>query len=190
MPDDLVKSARELENHYDIDTIFVNMGLRRLPRVRATGQPDDFNSFQRVVVGPDRDYGGGWLLSSLATPAAAPPGKQLITFMYCSGGSLYKRHLPFKSFSEAKELITLRTIGCARNYYADLDEITEWMSYKYHKAPSQLGWCFTPVDKAPVRCPTVDGLYFVSGSTEVEGLYQDIEAHAALVATNMILNGR
>ncbi len=187
LPDGLVKNAKELERCYDIDTIFVNMGLNRLPTVKATGKQDDYGSFQRVVVGPDRDYGGGWLLSSLATPTAAPPGKQLITFMYCSGGSIYEKHPPFKSFSEAKEKITSTTITCGQNYYSDLEEITEWISFNYHKAPSQLGWCFTPIEKAPVKCPTVEGLYFVSGSTEVSGLYQDLDAHSALVATNMIL---
>jgi phytoene dehydrogenase-like protein len=187
LPGDLVKNARKLENEYDIDTVFVNMGLSRLPTVKTSGKQDDYASFQRVVVGPDRDYGGGWLLSSLATPTVAPLDKHLITFMYCSGGSIYQKHPPFKSFSEAKEKITSRTVACARNYYADLDQITEWTSFKYHKAPSQLGWCFSPIEKAPVKCPSVEGLYFVSGSTEVSGLYQDIDAHAALLATNMIL---
>ena len=190
LAEDLVRNARRLEKSYDIDTIFVNMGLSRLPTIRASGKQDDYASFQRVVVGPDRDYGGGWLLSSLATPTAAPPDKHLITFMYCSGGSIYEEHPPFKSFSEAKEEITGTTMACARNYYLDLDEISEWASFKYHKAPSQLGWCFSPIEKAPVKCPTIEGLYFVSGSTEVEGLYQDIDAHSALVATNMILNTR
>jgi len=161
----------------------------RLPTVKASGKLDDYASFQRVVVGPDRDYGGGWLLGSLATPTVAPPDKHLITFMYCSGGSIYEKHPPFKSFSEAREKITRTAMACARNYYLDLDEISEWTSFKYHKAPSQLGWCFSEIEKAPVRCPTVDGLYFVSSSTEVTGLYQDIEAHSALVATDMILNG-
>jgi len=188
LPDDLVTNVRMLEKSYDIDTVFVNMGLNRLPTVKATGKKDDYASFQRVVVGPDRDYGGGWLLSSLATPTVAPPGRHLITFMYCSGGSIYEKHPPFQSFSEAKEKITSRTVACARNYYSDLDQITEWTSFKYHKAPSQLGWCFSPIEKAPVKCPSVEGLYFVSGSTEVAGLYQDIDAHSALQATRMILS--
>lgn len=130
------------------------------------------------------------MICSLATPTAAPPGKHLITFLYCTGGNLDEVNPPFSSFAEARDKITSTAITCARDYYSDLDEITEWVSFSYHKGPSEVGWFFSPVERAPVECPTIEGLYFVGSTTEVAGSYQDLEAHAALIATEMILNQR
>jgi phytoene dehydrogenase-like protein len=190
LPEDLVENARALEQNYNVDTVLVNMGLSRLPTVRATGKPDDWGGWQRAVMGEDRVYGGGWLICSLATPTAAPPGKHLITFLYCTGGNLDESNPPFSSFAEARDKITSTAITCARDYYSDLDEITEWVSFTYHKGPSEVGWFFSPVERATVECPTIEGLYFVGSTTEVAGSYQDLEAHAALIATEMILNQR
>jgi phytoene dehydrogenase-like protein len=190
LPQQLVESAREFEQSWNLDTVMVYMGLSGVPTVRETGQPDDFDGFQRVVVGSEREYGGGWILSSLASPTAAPEGKQLITFIWCTSGNIDPKDPPFKSFAQAKEKILSTAIACARDYYSDLDEITEWTSFNYYKGGGCIGWNFSPAERAPVRCPTIEGLYFVGSSTELPSQVQDRDAQSALIATEVILGGR
>jgi phytoene dehydrogenase-like protein len=185
-PRELVDDARKLEQ-YNIDTMVVNMGLSRLPTIRQTGKTDDYTGFHRVVVGPKREYAGGWLIGSISSVKQAPPGKHLLNAVWCTGGVLAKGYEPFKSYAEAKDKIVNNTLACIRHYYSDIDEITEWVSFHLHKPPSDVGWSFSPVPRVPVKCPSIEGLYFVGTSTEVTGAYQDMDAHSALIATDMIL---
>jgi len=73
-----------------------------------------------------------------------------------------------------------------RQYYSDLDEITEWTSYQWYKIwPTASYWKPTP--KSPLQLDGLEGFYFVGQTTEVDGSYQDVEANAALQVTDLIL---
>src|SRR5262249_34790410 len=69
--------AAALAEH-EADRVGWVAGLRRLPRVRATGQPEDPAGWNRLLRGPERRYHGGWHLPSLTSSHAAPPDRHLL----------------------------------------------------------------------------------------------------------------
>jgi phytoene dehydrogenase-like protein len=184
MPRDLVDRARRLEG-FGGDVMLLCLGLSRLPTVRTTGRQDDSPSFNRVYRGPQRGYGGGWWIPTAVAKSQAPAGKHLIELAFGTSGPGCVGYEPFKSFAEGKARID-PSYEYMHQYYSDLDEVTEWKTYNWLKAPVVCE-VWKPVLRAPVKAPNIDGLYFVDCTTEVDGQEQDIAANAALQATQMIL---
>lgn len=185
LPDELVENLRKLQR-YNGDAATINLGLTRLPTVRATGEPDSYAGWNRVLQGQDRRYGGGWHIPSLISHKTAPVGWHLLTAVFGTSGRGYPGIEPFESLADAQSRLD-PIIDYAREYYRDLDEIIEFKTYHIIPAPTTQGATWKAIRKAPVEAPTVSGLYFVANTTEVGGTYHDIEANAALQATSLIV---
>jgi phytoene dehydrogenase-like protein len=186
LPADLVARARKLEG-FGGDLLLMCLGLSRLPTIRATGVQDNSPTFNRVMRGPKRSYGGGWWIPSAVAKSQTPPGRHLIELAFGTAGPGCEGHEPFKSFAEAKAKME-PTYEYMRKYYSDLDEITEWKTYNLIKRPTVCE-VWKTVERAPVQAPNIEGLYFVECTTEVDGQEQDIAANAALQATEIIIDG-
>ena len=138
------------------------------------------------MVGPERDYMSGWFIPSLVEERSAPEGKHLLVIAWATSGPAAPVHQPFRSFADAREKLD-RVFGYASEFYEDLEDCIEWRNYKWCKAPSCAGYYWKGIRRAPVAAPDVDGLFLVSNAAEVQGIYQDIEAHAGLQAADLIL---
>ncbi len=187
-PRDLLENARKLEQ-YNGDEMCINMGLSRLPMVRATGRPETYVGFNRILRGPERVYGSGWWINSQTSKKQAPKGKHLFATGWGTAGPGCQGFEPFRTFQEAKAKVDT-ILDYARRYYKNLDDVTEWMTYNLVKAPTTIGFLWKPILRIPLQVPDIRGLYLVGATAEVEGCYQDIQANSALQVTDLILQGR
>lgn len=185
LPEDLVKNARKASRHQG-DVMTYNAGLSRMPTIRADNRVEDFNGWNRVQRGPDWEYNGGWFFPSLTSDLMAPKGKHIVCAEHGSNGPG-----AFKNFKEAKGHVD-RLVSYMREYYKDLEEVTEWEGYFLNKGPTIADWVFTGVPGAPMKAPTIEGLYFVGETVEVPGGFvglHDIDAKSAMDVADMILEG-
>src|SRR5262249_29682410 len=76
-------AAAEALKAYRADLLGWHAGLRRLPRIRATGAVEDHPGWNRFLLGGPgaRRYAGGYHLPSLTSRSAAPPGKHLLSWV-------------------------------------------------------------------------------------------------------------
>lgn len=185
-PDPFVRNAWALRD-YSGDTACMNIGLGKLPTRRADGEVEDQAVWNRIVLGPERDYMSGWYIPSMIEEKSAPEGKHLMVIGWATSGPASPVHRPFASFAEAKGKLD-RVLAYARGFYEDLEDCIEWRNYKWCKAPSCAGYYWKKTSRAPVAAPSVDGLFLVSNAAEVEGIYQDIEAHAGIQAADRVLS--
>jgi phytoene dehydrogenase-like protein len=186
-PKEVVENAKRLDR-YNGDMMTLNAGLSRLPTIRADNKPEDFAGWNRILRGPERAYGSGWVIPTLTSEKQAPKGKHLFHAAWGTGGPGCVGNEPFRSFSEAKAKVDT-VLEYAYQYYKDLEDVIEWVTYNWHKAPTAVGYSWKNVQRAPLKAPTIEGLYFVGSSVEVDGFFQDIDAHSALEATELILKG-
>ncbi len=159
---------------HELPTTALYLGLKEIPRKRD-GVVEDWIGWNRLLVGDDRTYGGGWFIPSLASKRSAPEGKHLLEAVY--GG-------PASYGNGKKALDTL--LEYIKAYYPGIESLIEWQQVQYHTSPSTTGWSFSGSERVPVEGP-LQGLFMVSSTSEVQGSYQEIEAHAALLAADTIL---
>jgi phytoene dehydrogenase-like protein len=167
------QQAYSTKNH-ELPTTALYLGLKELPR-KQNGLHEDWTGWNRLLKGDDRTYGGGWFIPSLASRRSAPEGKHLLEAVY--GG-------PASYGNGKKALQTL--LEYIKAYYPGIESLIEWQKVQYHTAPSTTGWSFSGRERVPVEGP-LRGLFMVSTTSEVQGSYQEIEAHAALQAADAIL---
>ncbi|MFH2044690.1 MAG: FAD-dependent oxidoreductase [Pseudomonadota bacterium] len=172
-PADMVKNARKLETGYVGDFWCKNIGISRLPTIRATGKTDQYIGYNQVLF----DKTIGWSIPSLSSKKAAPKGKHLL----CLNGTT-KVHGNFAS-SKADAVALMDYM---RRYYSDLDEIIEWENYQWPKVWGT-GNTWLPMRRSPIEAPGVEGLYFVGNTVEVDGTFADIGANSAMQASKLIL---
>jgi phytoene dehydrogenase-like protein len=159
---------------HELPTTALYLGLKEIPRKRD-GRLEDWTGWNRLLVGENRTYNGGWFIPSLASRRSAPEGKQLLEAVY--GG-------PASYGNGKKALETL--LNYIKAYYPGIESLIEWQQVQYHTAPSTTGWSFSGSERVPVEGP-LGGLFMVSSTSEVQGSYQEIEANAALQAADAIL---
>ncbi|MFA4835159.1 MAG: FAD-dependent oxidoreductase [Dehalococcoidia bacterium] len=172
---DVIENAQKVKAYYSRgDLLGLNIGVSRVPTVRATGQPEDYigwNQFTKEI--PD-----GWYIPTLSSEKQSPPGKHLVNILTSTPGT-------YASFEEAKgRLLTVHNY--IRQYYSDLDEITEWASYQWYKIWATSNYWGT-ARRSPLKLDGLDGLYFAGSTTEVAGMFQDVEANSALQVAELIL---
>jgi phytoene dehydrogenase-like protein len=184
-PADFVAAATELAR-FRADLIGWHAGLRRLPAVRASGQPDDHPGWNRFLLGPqgERRYAGGYHIPSLTSRSAAPPGKHLLSWVmarFFDGGTTAG-----PSWTEARAHLDM-AVDYLRRYYADLDDCIEWSSYQCVAAPQSMSWSWAPVRRHSLTVPGIDGLLLASATLEAPAGIVDISAYAGRAAAHAAL---
>jgi phytoene dehydrogenase-like protein len=178
---ELASISRRLEDH-GTDAIGLVAGLTRLPRLRTTGEVESHTGWNRLFVGPERDFQGGFHFPSLSSRRAAPEGRHLL-------------HCLITRWLRRGERILWResraTIDAARAYlrtfYADFDSCVEWEAVQYVARPAIMGWFWAPVRRHGVRVPGCEGLYLANTTIESDAGPVDISAHAGLEAARAVL---
>jgi phytoene dehydrogenase-like protein len=185
LPPAFMAAAREAEN-YGTETASWWAGLTRLPVVRKTGKVEDLSSpWERVLYGNGavKRYRGGFFFPSAFSAKSAPPGRHLLCAEVPSRSSQPGRQ--WRSWAEAKRQIDA-IVDYLHDYYADLEDCTEWSSYQNTDPPSIMAWYAKPFYRHPVKVDTIDGLYVASASAEGDGSWIDIEACSALMAVRLV----
>lgn len=176
----LAKLARDLEDE-QADAICWQAGLTRLPRLRATGAVEGHVGWNRILVGPERRYLGGFHLPSLASRAAAPPDHHLL-HAFVGRWLARDERVPWETTRATID----RVVAHLREFYADLDACIDWSAHQYIARPACLAWYWAPRVRHGVRAPGCDGLYLASTTFESDAGPVDIAAHAGLEAARAI----
>ncbi len=179
----LAELARALEDE-QADAIAWQAGLRRLPCLRATGEPEAHAGWNRVLVGPERRYFGGWHVPSLGSRRAAPPGRHLLHAFIARWLGREERI----GWRESRAALD-RLRGHLERFYADLDECIEWSAPQYIARPACLAWYWSPLVRHGVHAPGCEGLYLAGTTLESDAGPVDIAAHAGLEAARAVLAG-
>lgn len=160
-------------------------GLRRMPRVRASGEVEDCSSpWQRIFwgTGEVRRVYGGWMFPSEFSRRAAPQGRHLLTLWT---EPLSESGRPgWRSWSEAQAALDTG-IDYLDHYYADLGDCLEWSRYQWVPRPAWLGWYARSGFRHPIRVSTIDGLYVAGADAEGTGGFLDVECATGLEAAEL-----
>jgi len=184
-PPDFVAATEELKR-YRADLIGWQAGLRRVPTIRATGQPDDHAGWNRFLVGPAgaRRYAGGFHIPSLTSRHAAPPGKHLLSWVmarFFDGGTTAG-----PPWTAARAHLDM-TIAYLHRYYGDFEDCIEWSAYQYVAAPQSMSWSWAPVKRHGLTVPGMEGLLLASATLEAPAGIVDIGAYAGRAAAHAAL---
>ncbi len=182
-PPELVAAARELRGHR-ADLIGWQAGLRRLPTVRATGRPEHHAGWNRLLWGPEREYRGGYQITSMTSRRTAPPGKHLLSLViarFFRGGSTAG-----EPWTAARARLDA-SIAHLRRFYADLDACLEWSAYQYVAAPQSTSWAWAPIRRHGLTVPGIRGLFLAGSTLEAPAGIVDLGAWAGLAAARAAL---
>ena len=183
VPADLRESARALVAHR-ADLVGWVAGLRRLPRVRATGEPEDHAGWNRILRGPERRYHGGWHLPSLTSHRAAPAGHHLLHLVIAR--FLGDASATLESWPEARARVD-EGVAYLGRYYADLDDCVGWSAHQHVAAPQSMSWAWAPVRRHGLEVPGVKGLFLAGSTIESPAAVVDIGAWAGRSAAHAAL---
>lgn len=180
---ELARLARALEDA-QADAVAWQAGLSRLPRLRSSGEPESHIGWNRVLIGPERRYSGGFHLPSLGSRAAAPRGRHLLHAFIARWLAKHER-----PGWEASRAAIDRLAAHLREFYVDLDDCIEWSGLQLIARPACLAWFWSPLLRHGVRVPGCERLWIASTSFESDAGPVDIGAHAGLEAAREILGG-
>jgi phytoene dehydrogenase-like protein len=178
---ELVSVSERLEDH-GTDAIGLQIGLSRMPVLRKSGEVETHTGWNRMFVGPEKRFRGGFHFPSLSSRAAAPKGKHLL-------------HCLITRWLRRGERIgwdeTRATADAAREYlstfYADLDDCIEWEARQWVQRPAVMGWFWAPVRRHGIRVPGCPGLYLANTTIESDAGPVDICAQAGMDAARAIV---
>jgi hypothetical protein len=177
----LVSISERLEDS-NTDCVGLVLALKRLPRLRSSGEVETHRGWNRFLIGPEREFRGGYHIPSMSSSAIAPDGKHLL---HC----LITRWVRREEHVDWVE--TKATADAARSYlsayYRDLDECVEWEARSWVQRPAIMGWFWAPVRRHGVAVPGCRNLYLANTTIESDAGPVDISAKAALDATRAIL---
>ncbi len=185
VPRELAALARALEDEQG-DALGLAVGLRRLPRLRnadgSAGPPESHIGWNRLLVGDERRYWGGFHFPSLGSRRAAPEGHQLLHAYVVRW--LRKQERP--SWEVSRQRIE-RVRDYLRRFYVDFDDCCEWSELQWVQRPSCMAWYWAPLRRHGLRVPGCDGLFLASSTNESDAGPVDVAAHAGLEAARAIL---
>ena len=155
-----------------------------MPRVRTTGELEDFAGWNRLLRGPERRYHGGWHVPSLSSRRVAPAGRHLLhlviaRFFHGTAG-------PGETWLAARARLD-DAIGYLHRYYADLDACIEWSSYHRVAAPQSMSWAWAPLRRHELTMPGVRGLLLAGSTVEGPAAVVDLGAWAGRAAAQEAL---
>jgi phytoene dehydrogenase-like protein len=174
-PADFVRSAR----HYGRVGESVNLAIafRGLPTLRATGTPDVFRGWSRLLVGPQRAFGGGMMWTTLEAPQNAPAGHHLLHAT---------RHVPRGTVHDAATVDEMmgQTLALLREIYVDFDACARWVRRWVTRDSTE--YMISAVPRPPLLAPGVRGLYLVGETVAAGAVQMDNAARAALEVAERI----
>jgi hypothetical protein len=180
----LARLARALEDE-SADALGWFAGVRRLPRLRSTGKPDEYAGWNRLLVGDERRYHGGFHLPSLGSRAAAPPGKHLL-HAYVVRWLRRDERRDWRGSAPVLE----RVVGYLRELYLDFEDCVEWSARQWVERPSCMAWYWAPVERHGPRAPGCPGVYLAGATIESDSGPVDVSAHAALQVCEALARDR
>jgi hypothetical protein len=176
------KSTRE----WEMPMVNLFMGLSVAPTRRSDGKRDDFPSWNRVMLGEDRIYGGGWIISSMASQHAAPSGKHLMEVCFADSGVKREHGRLAKMRYEELKVEMDRLVDYLYSFYSDLDEIVEWAEYSYTIEAGGHHWAYKAGDRVPAQAP-IPGLYMQGYTTDTQSAYYEAEEYSAVSIADLVL---
>lgn len=148
-----------------------------LPRLRATGEPDHYLGWTRLLTGREAGFGGGMTWATLHSPHNAPPGTHILQAMrltlqadLADAARVAEIHAAFRTMLDEIYLEPAAALRWSREWIT-----RDGSEYLIHAAP-----------RPPVQAPSVEGLYFVGESTDVPAVQMDAAALSALRAAALI----
>jgi phytoene dehydrogenase-like protein len=149
----------------------------RLPRLRATGEPDRFLGWTRLLIGPSSEFGGGLLWSSLHSPHNAPGDACVLQAMRLS---------PHADLADARrvEAVTSSFETLVREIYEDAAERMLWSRSWISREGSE--YMVSAAPRPPVQAPGLRGLYLVGETTDVGAVQMDAAALSALRCAELV----
>jgi hypothetical protein len=174
-PPEFVTNAR----HYAKvgGTVGVAYAFRKLPVLRETGELDRFPGWTRLLVGPERGFGGGLFWMSHHSPRNAPPGQHLLQGM---------RLVPQSTIADhgAVERIVADFDSMVCEMYRDLEDALLWRRRWITRDGTE--YMISAVPRPNVQAPAVGGLYFVGETINLPSIQMDNAAHSALECARLI----
>ncbi len=161
------------------ESINVAFAFERPPRLRATGLADRFRGWTRILLGPDRAFGGGMVWTSFSSPAVAPRGAALLQAM-----RLVPKGTRGNAAAVAETVANFeRMLG---EIYLDVDATLTWS--RTWTTPDSTDWFISAVPRPGVRAPNVVGLYLVGETTNVPGIEFDGAANSGWICAQAIVD--
>lgn len=174
-PADFVANAR----HYAKvgGTVSVAYAFNELPTLRETGEPDRFPGWTRLLVGPERGFGGGMIWSSHHSPRNAPPGRHILQGM---------RLVPQATLADQQHVdgIVADFNGLVEEIYCDVDRTLLWRRRWITRDGTE--YMISAVPRPDVHAPSVANLYFVGETINLPSIQMDRAAHSALECARLI----
>jgi phytoene dehydrogenase-like protein len=177
----LVSISQRIQDH-GTDGAGLQIALKRLPRLRSTGEVETHRGWNRLFVGPERLFRGGFHIPSMSSRAMAPQGKHLLHLLI----TRWLRRDERTGWPETEAVIAAARRYLS-TYYLDFDECVEWEAREWMQRPGMMGWFWAPVRRHGVHVPGCPGLYLANTTFESDAGPVDISAHSGLEAARAIL---
>jgi len=181
VPATLARMAERLAGE-SAEAVGLALALRRAPRLASSGDADAFIGWNRILLGPERRYAGGWQLPSLASRRVAPEGEHLLhayTVRWLGAGERL-------AWQDAEAIVEC-SVATLRRFYRDLDGDVIWSARQWVARPSCMAWTWAPVERHAIATPELPGAWLAGSTFESEAGPVDIAAHAGLEAARGIL---
>jgi phytoene dehydrogenase-like protein len=158
-------------------TVGVAYAFKDLPRLRETGEPDRFPGWTRLLVGAERDFGGGLFWPSHHSPRNALAGMHLLQGMRLASQSIL-------ADAEQVDRIVANFDRLVRQIYAGVDDLLLWRRRWITRDGTE--YLISAVPRPEVRAPVIGGLYFVGETINLPSVQMDAAAHSALECARLI----
>jgi phytoene dehydrogenase-like protein len=158
-------------------TVGVAYAFNELPTLRETGSPDRFPGWTRLLVGPERSFGGGMIWTSHHSPHNAPPGKHLLQGMRLVPDEMLADH-------DQVDRIVADFDGFVDEIYGDVQRTLAWRRRWVTRDGTE--YMLSAVPRPDVRAPSIANLFFVGETVNLPSVQMDRAAHSALECARLI----
>jgi len=145
---------------------------------------EDYEGWNRLLVGPSREFSGGFHFPSLGGRRSAPEGRHQISCFILNW--VQRGEQPSWPDLDAK---LQHAKAYIHGVYPDLAECIEWEADRYVDTPPAVaaGWYWAPVLRHGIRMPGTQDLFIPSSTIEGDVGTVDGAAWAGLTVAREIL---